>query len=46
MRLRMIGSEALRSITANLSTTIAATVTVLIGMFLVGLLIAFGSWAR
>jgi cell division transport system permease protein len=42
----MIGSEALRSITANLSTTIAATVTVLIGMFLVGLLIAFGSWAR
>jgi cell division transport system permease protein len=46
MRLRMIGSEALRSITANLSTTIAATVTVLIGMFLVGLLIAFGTWAR
>jgi cell division transport system permease protein len=42
----MIGSEAVRSITANLSTTIAATVTVLIGMFLVGLLIAFGSWAR
>jgi cell division transport system permease protein len=46
MRLRMIGSEAVRSITANLSTTVAATVTVLIGMFLVGLLIAFGSWAR
>jgi cell division transport system permease protein len=42
----MIGSEAARSITANLSTTIAATVTVLIGMFLVGLLIAFGTWAR
>jgi cell division transport system permease protein len=42
----MVGSEALRSITANLSTTIAATVTVLIGMFLVGLLIAFGTWAR
>jgi len=42
----MIGSEALRSITANLSTTIAATVTVLIGMFLVGLLIGFGTWAR
>jgi cell division transport system permease protein len=42
----MIGSEALRSITANLSTTVAATVTVLIGMFLVGLLIAFGTWAR
>jgi len=46
MRLRMVGSEALRSITANLSTTVAATVTVLIGMFLVGLLIAFGTWAR
>jgi cell division transport system permease protein len=44
--MRMIGSEALRSITANLSTTVAATVTVLIGMFLVGLLIAFGTWAR
>jgi cell division transport system permease protein len=42
----MISSEALRSITANLSTTVAATVTVLIGMFLVGLLIAFGTWAR
>ncbi len=42
----MVGSEALRSITANLSTTVAATVTVLIGMFLVGLLIAFGTWAR
>jgi cell division transport system permease protein len=42
----MIGSEAFRSITANLSTSIAATVTVLIGMFLVGLLIAFGTWAR
>jgi len=42
----MVGSEALRSITANLSTTVAATVTVLIGMFLVGLLIGFGTWAR
>jgi cell division transport system permease protein len=39
-------SEALRSITANLSTTIAATLTVLIGMFLVGLLVGFGSYAR
>ena len=46
MRLRMVGSEALRSITSNLSTTVAATVTVLIGMFLVGLLIGFGTWAR
>jgi cell division transport system permease protein len=31
---------------ANLSTTIAATMTVLIGMFLLGLFIALGSWAQ
>jgi cell division transport system permease protein len=36
--------EAVRSITANFSTTIAATMTVLIGMFLLGLFIALGSW--
>ena len=46
MRLRLVVSEALRSITANLSTTVAATLTVLIGMFLVGLLVGFGSYAR
>jgi len=34
----------LRSLAANLSTTLAATVTVLIGMFLLGLFIAFGTW--
>jgi cell division transport system permease protein len=39
-------SEALRSVTANLSTTFAATATILIGMFLVGVLIAFGTYAR
>jgi cell division transport system permease protein len=44
MRARMLLSEAVRSITANLSTTIAATMTVLIGMFLLGLLIALGTW--
>ena len=44
MRIRMIVSESLRSLTANLSTTIAATMTVLIGMFLLGLFIALGSW--
>jgi cell division transport system permease protein len=33
-----------RSIGANLSTSIAATMTVLIGMFLLGLSIALGSW--
>ena len=46
MRIRLVVAEAFRSITANLSTSAAATVTVLIGMFLVGVLIAFGSWAR
>ena len=40
----MILSEAVRSITANLSTTVAATMTVLIGMFLLGLVIALGTW--
>jgi cell division transport system permease protein len=42
----MLFSESLRSMTANISTTLAATLTVLIGMFLVGVLIAFGTWAR
>jgi cell division transport system permease protein len=46
MRFRMLFSESLRSMTANLSTTMAATLTVLIGMFLVGVLLAFGTWAR
>ena len=45
-RLRLVFSEAVRSVTANVSTTFAATVTVLIGMFLVGVLIAFSSYAR
>jgi cell division transport system permease protein len=44
MRLRLLVSEALRSIRASASTTLAATMTVLIGMFLLGLLIALGSW--
>jgi cell division transport system permease protein len=46
VRLRLLVSEALRSVTANLSTTFAATATILIGMFLVGVLIAFGTYAR
>jgi cell division transport system permease protein len=37
-------SEAWSSITSNLSTTFAATMTVLIGMFLLGLFIALGTW--
>jgi cell division transport system permease protein len=31
-------------VTSNLSTTVAATMTVLIGMFLLGLFIALGTW--
>jgi cell division transport system permease protein len=44
VRTRLFVGEALRSITGNLSTTVAATMTVLIGMFLLGLFIALGSW--
>jgi cell division transport system permease protein len=40
----MLVSEALRSLRASASTTLAATMTVLIGMFLLGLLIALGTW--
>jgi cell division transport system permease protein len=40
----MVFAESLRSLTANLSTTVAATMTVLIGMFLLGLFIALGTW--
>jgi cell division transport system permease protein len=42
----MMLSEAVRSIGANVSTTVAATMTVLIGMFLLGLFIAFATYAR
>jgi cell division transport system permease protein len=44
MRLRLVVGEALRSLRASMSTTMAATVTVLIGMFVLGLAIALGSW--
>ncbi len=46
MRVKLLFSESLRSLGANLSTTVAATMTVLIGMFLLGLFIALGSWAN
>jgi cell division transport system permease protein len=46
MRIRLVFSESIRSLGANLSTTIAATMTVLIGMFLLGLVVALGSWAQ
>ena len=44
-RLRMVVSESVRSLSSNLSTTVAATMTVLIAMFLLGLFIALGTWA-
>jgi cell division transport system permease protein len=44
MRTKLFVSEAFRSISSNLSTSIAAVMTVLIGMFLLGLFIALGSW--
>jgi cell division transport system permease protein len=43
-RLKLFVQEALRSVTSNVSTAIAATMTVLIGMFLLGLFIALGTW--
>jgi cell division transport system permease protein len=44
-RFKLITAEAVRSLGANLSTTFAATTTVLIGMFMLGLVVGFGSWA-
>jgi cell division transport system permease protein len=44
VRLRAIVSEAVRSLGATMSTTVAATLTVLIGMFVLGVSIALGTW--
>jgi cell division transport system permease protein len=43
-RVRLLFSEAWSSIRMNLSTTVAATMTVLIGMCLLGLFLALGTW--
>jgi cell division transport system permease protein len=43
-RLRLIFSEALKSIAANMATTFASAVSVLIGMFLIGAFIGLGTW--
>jgi cell division transport system permease protein len=43
-KLRLILAEALRSIGANLSTTFASAVSVLIGMLLIGFFIGIGTW--
>ncbi|HMI21399.1 MAG TPA: permease-like cell division protein FtsX [Gaiellaceae bacterium] len=44
-RFKLLLSEAVRSLFANISTTAAATMTVLIGMFLLGFLIGLSTWA-
>ena len=44
-RFKLIIAEAVRSLGANMSTTFAAVTTVLIGMFMLGLVVGFGSWA-
>jgi cell division transport system permease protein len=43
-RIRTLFAEALRSIGANVSTTFASALSVLIGMFLVGVFIGLGTW--
>ena len=44
MKLRSIVSEAFRSLGASMSTTVAASLTVLIGMFVLGVTIGLGTW--
>ena len=43
-KFRLVTAEALRSIGANLSTTFASAVSVLIGMLLIGVFIGIGTW--
>jgi cell division transport system permease protein len=43
-KFRVLVSEALRSIGANVSTTVASALSVLIGMFLIGVFIGLGTW--
>jgi cell division transport system permease protein len=43
-RIRTLVAEALRSIGANVSTTVASALSVLIGMFLIGVFIGLGTW--
>jgi cell division transport system permease protein len=44
VKVRVVLAEAWRSLFASVSTTIAAAMTVLIGMFLLGVIIALGTW--
>jgi cell division transport system permease protein len=43
-KVRVLFAEALRSIGANVSTTMASALSVLIGMFLIGVFIGLGTW--
>src|SRR5437763_15114499 len=43
-RFKLLLAEAVRSLGANVSTTVAATMTVMIGMFLLGFLIGLATW--
>ena len=43
-RTRMVCAEAFRSIGANVSTTVASAVSVLIGVFLIGVFVGLGTW--
>jgi cell division transport system permease protein len=43
-RVRMIMGEAWRSLTASMSTTVAATMTVLVALFVLGTTIGLGTW--
>ena len=43
-KIRILFAEALRSIGANVSTTVASALSVLIGMFLIGVFIGLGTW--
>jgi cell division transport system permease protein len=43
-RTRVLFAESLRSIGANLSTTFASALSVLIGVFLIGVFIGLGTW--
>ena len=44
MRMKMIVGEAWRSINASMSTTVAATMTVLVAMLVLGTTIGLGTW--
>jgi cell division transport system permease protein len=44
--MRLVVAEALRSVRASMSTTVAATLTVLVAMFVLGLAVALGTWLR